>query len=190
MEYLSHFEVNNYDDFTVNMGEPFEFDQKEVDNIIPGVKWQTVINQPRVLYACGYKQGYQPLVPGDLALSGSGKTPEGFASVQDVKSPFEKEPLNLAYYYHEKSDKCSPAYLDIHRAAPVRGKYIASVKVATYNPDPKWEEEERKANDDFSTRSVLLFFGKRFQNCSLQNLRQHLVNTWWLQNPTRRRMGC
>ena len=88
MEYLSHFEVNNYDDFTVNMREPFEFDQKEVDNIIPGVKWQTVINQPRVLYACGYKQGYRALVPGDLVLSGSSEVPAGFASVQDVKFPF------------------------------------------------------------------------------------------------------
>ena len=182
MEYLSHFEVNNYDDFTVNMREPFEFDQKEVDNIIPGVKWQTVINQPRVLYACGYKQGYRALVPGDLVLSGSSEVPAGFASVQDVKFPFEKEPLNLAYYYHEKSDECSPAYLYIRRAAPVRGKYIASVKVATYNPDPEWEEEERKANDDFSNDLCFYSLASVSSELLLQNLRQYSVNTWYYKS--------
>ena len=178
-EYLSHYSVNNYDDFTVGINDAFGCDQKEVDNIIPGVKWQTALNQPRVLYACGFKQGYQPLVPGDLALSGSGKTPEGFASVQDVKSPFEKEPLNLAYYYHEKSDKCSPAYLYIRRAAPVKGKYIASVKVATYNPDPKWEEEERKANDDFSNDLCFYSLAGASSEILIQNLKQYSVNTWY-----------
>ena len=80
------------------------FDKKEIDNIIPGVKWKTVINQPHILYACGYKSGSDPLTKDDLALSGSDKVPEGFASVQDVKFPYEAKPLNLAYSYHEKSE--------------------------------------------------------------------------------------
>ena len=77
-----------------------------------------------MLYACGYKQGYQPLVPGDLVLSGSNEVPDGFASVQDVKFPYEQEPLNLAYYYHEKSGECSPAYLYIRRAQRRRGQAV------------------------------------------------------------------
>lgn len=178
-EQLSHYEVNNYDDFTVSSGEQLDCTNKEVDNIIPGVKWKTVINQPRVLYACGYKSGYAPLTKDDLALSSSGDVPEGFASVQDVKFPYEQEPLNLAYYYHEKSDECSPAYLYIRRAAPVRGKYIASVKVATYNPDPKWEEEERKANDDFSNDLCFYSLVGSSSEILLQNLRQYSVNTWY-----------
>lgn len=178
-EYLSHYSVNNYDDFTVGINDAFGCDLKEVDNIIPGVKWQTALNQPHMLYACGYKQGYQPLVPGDLVLSGSNEVPDGFASVQDVKFPYEQEPLNLAYYYHEKSGECSPAYLYIRRAAPVRGKYIASVKVATYNPDPKWEEEERKANDDFSNDLCYYSLLSASSEILLQNLRQYSVNTWY-----------
>lgn len=178
-EQLSHYEVNNYDDFTVSSGEQLDCTNKEVDNIIPGVKWKTVINQPRVLYACGYKSGYAPLTKDDLALSSSGDVPEGFASVQDVKFPYEQEPLNLAYYYHEKSDECSPAYLYIRRAAPVRGKYIASVKVATYNPDPKWEEAERKANDDFSNDLCYYSLLSASSEILLQNLRQYSVNTWY-----------
>jgi len=178
-EQLSHYEVNNYDDFTVSSGEQLDCTNKEVDNIIPGVKWKTVINQPRVLYACGYKSGYAPLTKDDLALSSSGDVPEGFASVQDVKFPYEAKPLNLAYYYHEKSDECSPAYLYIRRAAPVRGKYIASVKVATYNPDPKWVEEERKANDDFSNDLCYYSLVGSSSEILLQNLRQYSVNTWY-----------
>ena len=178
-EYLSHYEVNNYDDFTVGINDAFGCDQKDVDNIIPGVQWQTVLNQPRLLYACGYKSGYDPLTKDDLALSSSGEVPEGFASVQDVKFPYEAKPLNLAYYYHEKSDECSPAYLYIRRAAPVRGKYIASLKVATYNPDPKWEEAERKVNDDFSNDLCYYSLAGSSSEILLQNLKQYSVNTWY-----------
>ena len=181
-EYLSHYSVNNYDDFTVGINDAFGCDQKQIDNIIPGVKWQTALNQPHMLYACGVKQGYQPLVPGDLVLSSSSEIPAGFASIQDVKFPFEAKPLNLAYYYHEKSDECSPAYLYIRRAAPVRGKYIASVKVATYNPDPKWEEEERKANDDFSNDLCFYSLASVSSELLLQNLRQYSVNTWYYKS--------
>ena len=178
-EYLSHYSVNNYDDFTVGINDAFGCDQKEIDNILPGVKWQTVLNQPHMLYACGVKQGYQPLVPGDLVLSSSGEVPAGFASVQDVKFPYEAKPLNLAYSYHEKSGACSPVYLYIRRAAPVRGKYIASVRVATYNPDPKWEEAERKANDDFSNDLCYYSLAGSSSEIILQNLRQYSVNTWY-----------
>ena len=147
---VQHYELNNYDDFTVGSGENYLCYDKLTDNIIPGVQWQSVTSQPRMLYACGYKKGYDPLTPGDLVLSNSNTVPAGFASVQDVRFPFAKEPLNLAYYFHEKSSECSPVYLYIHRAAPVRGKYVASVSVATYNPQESWSEDERKANDAFS----------------------------------------
>ena len=155
-EQLLHYELNNYDDFTVSSGEQFDCQKKDVDNIIPGVKWKTVISQPRMLYSCGPKEGYEPLKSGDLVLSNSEEAPEGFASVQDVKFPYETKPLNLAYYREDISDECSKAYLYINRKAPVRGKYIASIKVATYNPDPKWEEAEREAYDDFSTDSCYI----------------------------------
>ena len=155
-ELLFHYELNNYDDFTVSAGESNDCETKEVDNIIPGVKWKTVISQPRMLYACGVKNGYDPLTKDDLVLSGSSEAPEGFASVQDVKFPYETKPLNLAYYYYKKSNECSPAYLYIRRAAPVRGKYIASVKVATYNPDQSWSEEERAAYNNFSNDSCYI----------------------------------
>ncbi len=153
---LYHYEVNNYDDFTVSSGEQFDCEKKEVDNIIPGVKWKTIISQPRMLYGCGYKEGYSPLRPGDLVLSGSAEAPAGFASIQDVRFPYEKKSLNLAYYYSGKSDVCTPAYLYINRAAPVRGKYIASVRAAIYNPDPKWNEDEREANNAFSNDSCYI----------------------------------
>ena len=151
----SHYELNNYEDFTVGSGESRSCCDHYVDNIIPGVTWQSVTTQPRSLFACGYKSGYAPLTTEDLVITG-GEAPEGYASIQDVKTPYEKEPLNLAYYYHEKSDECSPAYLYINRAAPVRGKYIASVKVATYNPDPEWGRAERQANDKFSHDSCYI----------------------------------
>ena len=63
---------------------------------------------------------------------------------------YEEKPLNLAYYFSEKSDECTPIYMYLHRAAPVKGKYIASVRVATYNPDQSWSKEEREANNTFS----------------------------------------
>ena len=144
-----HYELNNYDDYSVYSGNSLRYYDHYVDNIIPGVTWQSTTTQPRMLYACGSKQGYEPLKVGDLVLS-SGEAPAGFVSVQDLKKPYETAPLNLAYYYHEKSDECAPAYLYINRAAPVRGRFVASVKVATYNPDQKWESAEREANDDFS----------------------------------------
>ena len=158
---VDHYEINNYDDFTVSSGDeitPLKFDCSDyyVDNIIPGVKWKYVIRQPRMLYGCGYKEGYSPLCPGDLVLSGSTEAPAGFASIQDVRFPYEKNPLNLAYYYSGKSDACTPVYLYINRAAPVRGKYIASVRAAIYNPDSKWNEDEREANDAFSNDSCYI----------------------------------
>ena len=153
---IYHYELNNYDDFTVNSGQSLTSWNKYVDNVIPGVKWETTVSQPRMLYACGYKSGYQPLALGDLVLSSSKEVPEGFSSVRDVKFPYEKNPLNLAYYLHDKSGECSPAYLYIHRAAPVKGRYIASVKVATYNPDSKWVEAEREAYDDFANDSCYI----------------------------------
>ena len=176
---VAHYEVSNYDDFTINSGESSDVYDKQIDNILPGIKWQTTANQPHMLYACGYKQGYDPLVPGDLTLSDSSEAPDGFASVQDVKFPYEKEPLNLAYSFHEKSDDCSPAYLYIRRAAPVRGKYIASVRVATYNPEPKWSEEERKANDNFSNDSCYVALLGSSSEILNRNLRQYSVHTWY-----------
>ena len=153
MESLSHYEVNNYDDFTVSSGEQSDCRNKEVDNIIPGVKWKTVLTQPRMLYTCGPKQGYEPLTTDDLILSDSEEAPEGFASVQDVKFPYETKPLNLAYYREDISKKCNTIYMYINRKAPVKGKYIASITAATYNPDSKWEEAEREAYDNFSNDS-------------------------------------
>ena len=147
---VQHYEINNYDDFTLSSGENYQCYDKLTDNIIPGVSWQSVTSQPRMLYACGYKNGYAPLTPGDLVLSNSSTAPAGFASVQDVRFPFEKEPLNLAYSFHEKSSDCTPVYLYIHRNAPVRGRYIASVSAASYNPQASWSEDERRANDAFS----------------------------------------
>ena len=149
---LYHYEVGNYDDFTVSTGEVFDCFDQYIDNTIKGVNWQSVASQPHMLYVCGSKRGYNPLKSDDLVLS-FGRAPEGFASVQDLKSPFETNPLNLAYHFREKSGDCTPVFLYIRRAAPVRGKYIASVSVATYIIDPSWKDEELKANNDFSNDS-------------------------------------
>ncbi len=179
-----HYEVNNYDDFTVYSGEALTCWGKYVDNIIPGVKWETTINQPRMLYSCGFKRGYKALVPGDLVLSSSQEAPEGFASIQDVKFPYEKKPLNLAYYIHDRNDQCSPAYLYINRAAPVKGKYIASVNVATYNPDPKWEKAERQANNDFSNDLCYIALLSSSAEIINQSLALFPAETWYTKQST------
>ena len=181
---VDHYELNNYNDFTATTDTPvdpgkFDCSGNYVDNIIPGVKWKYTTNQPRMLYACGYKAGYSPLSPGDLVLSGSAEAPAGFASIQDVKSPFETKPLNLAYYYSENSGACSTVYLYINRAAPVRGKYIASIKVASYNPDAKWSDEERKANDTFSNDSCYISLVGSTTELINQNLSLLPSDAWY-----------
>lgn len=174
-----HYEVNNYDDFTLSSGEAFTTYDKLVDNVIPGVSWEAVASQPRVLYACGYKKGYEPLTKDDLVLSNSSEVPKGFASVQDVKFPYEEKPLNLAYYFSEKSDECTPIYMYLHRAAPVKGKYIASVRVATYNPDQSWSKEEREANNTFSNDLCYISLLGSSSEILNQSLALYSTDAWY-----------
>ena len=180
---LLHFEVNNYDDFTVSSGEKLDprvvdCSDNYVDNVIPGVSWKYVLSQPRLLFGCGYKKGYTPLTPQDLVLTGE-KGPEGYASVQDVKFPYETKPLNLAYFYSEKSSACSTVYLYINRPAPVRGKYIASIRTGIYVPEKKWEELEREANDTLSNETCYIPLVGSSMEIINQSLARMPGNAWY-----------
>ena len=92
--------------------------------------------------------------------------------------------MNLAYYLHDKSGECSPAYLYIHRAAPVKGRYIASVKVATYNPDSKWVEAEREAYDDFANDSCYIALLCASAEILNQSLAVYPAEAWYNKSAT------
>ena len=148
-EDMYHFDGNVFNDYLATNSMTHDcFGQKE-DNALPGIKWDAVLCQPKALYASGWKEECEPLTVKDIRLD-SGKAPEGYTSVRDFKYPYEKKPINLSYFFSEKSDECSKAYLYIKRPAPVKGKYIASLSLASYNPSSDWSEEERKANDMMS----------------------------------------
>ena len=143
---LIRYEDNIYNDFLASYGYTLDFYGQRVDNVLPGVSWSSVKSQPRALYASGYKTGCQPLKVTDLVMT-SGNAPEGYASVRDIKYPYDTNLINMAYYSSEKAAGCNVAYLYINRKAPVKGKYISDIYLSTYITSSGWSEAELTANN-------------------------------------------
>ena len=67
----------------------------------------------------------------------------------------------------------------LHRAAPVKGKYIASVRVATYNPDQSWSKEEREANNTFSNDLCYISLLGSSSEILNQSLALYSTDAWY-----------
>ena len=148
-EDMYHFEANVFNDYLATQSITYDYYGQSEDNALPGVKWEGVKCQPKCLYVSGVKKGCDPLTVKDIRLDGA-TAPDGFTSVRDFKYPYEEKPINMSYYSSEDTDNCSWVSLYIRGKAPSKGKYIASLSLATYIPDSSWGDEERKVNDNLA----------------------------------------
>jgi hypothetical protein len=135
------------------------------------VSWSSCSVRGKGIYVLGPVEGGTPLTVNDILVSSDSETPEGFASVQDFKTPNRTESHNLGYNtnnskYIMKGESLTPVYIYLKQETATQKKYISSICVSTYtlssvagdklsDYDDKTKQQINASGSDYCIQNLL-----------------------------------
>lgn len=131
------------------------------------VDWSACEYRGKGLYVLGPVENGNPLTLDDIIVSSEPEIPEGFASVQDFKTPNRTEPHNLGYNTPDSkyiNKDLQPVYIYQRQSRPVEKKYISSISVSSFSYEKASGVSESKLDKDAKTELAKTAYDFCIQN--------------------------
>ena len=135
-----------------------------------GYSWSSSTVRVKNLYVKGRMKDEEPLTSSDIQLSTKNWAPNGYTSIQDLKTPYYSGSYNIAYYYQngDKTDG-SPVYMYISKQT-TKKQYISSITVCSYDLEAFMGNSYKSADDDtkelYKKMANDLCFNQLLASCS------------------------